>query len=564
MDLTGVMNPIVEELRTKFGSSIYQDNEDDGDLSVFVHKDRVPDILRHLKHSGFEFLIDICGADYPLRKSRFNVVYHLFSVAKKKRIRIKTEVAEFEPVPSVTPLWKGANWYEREVYDMFGIQFSGHPNLKRILCHQKFVGHPLRKDYDPEERHSLDRAATIEELMTLTADDLGEGAFEKRVPINIGPSHPASHGTLRVMALLEGEKIVKSDVEIGYLHRCFEKMAETHPWHQVIPYTERLNYSSGPMNNFGFCLAMEKLMGLKIPLRAQAIRVIIGEFSRIIDHLVCIGTAAVDLGALTNFWFAFSAREAVYTLFDKWGGGRMFPRGIIIGGVIYDFPDGWLDLAKKTLKQIRSTIQDIDRLLTNNRIFINRTRDISRISKEDAISYGFTGPLLRACGVELDLRKFAPYSGYENYDFEIPVSTEGDVYDRYLVRMEEMRQSCRIIEQAIQKLPDGPITIDDKSVVLPQKEAVYGNIEGLMNHFMLVIEGIKPKAGEIYSYIESANGEIGFYIISDGSMKPYRIHCRAPSFAHYQAYPQLIEGGLIADAVAVLGSLNIIAGELDR
>lgn len=558
------MNPLIEELRSQFGSSIHSESDDRGDLSISVDKNRLSDILKRLKQSGFEFLIDICGVDYPERSARFDVVYHLFSLSRKKRLRIKTEVAEFEPVPSVTPLWKGANWYEREVYDMFGVRFSDHPNLKRILCHQKFVGHPLRKDYDPERRQRLSRTAAIEELMTITPEDLQEESFEKRVLINIGPSHPASHGTLRAMAALEGEKIVKGDVEIGYLHRCFEKMAETHPYHQVIPYTERLNYSSGPLNNFGFCLAMEKLMGLKIPPRAEAIRVIIGEFSRIIDHLVSIGTAAVDLGALTNFWFAFRAREEVYTLFEKWGGGRMFPRGIIIGGAIYDFPDGWLDLAKKTIVDIRSTIKDIDRLLTNNRIFINRTKDISRISKEEAIGYGFTGPLLRACGVELDLRKLTPYSGYENYHFEVPISTEGDVYDRYLVRMEEMRQSCRIIEQAIEKLPGGPIAIDDKAIVLPQKEDVYGNIEGLMNHFMLVIEGIKPPAGEVYSYIESANGEIGFYIISDGSQKPYRIHCRAPSFAHYQAYPQLIEGGLIADAVAVLGSLNIIAGELDR
>lgn len=558
------MNPLIEELRGQFGSSIHSESDERGDLSISVDKNRLSDILKRLKQSGFEFLIDICGVDYPERSARFDVVYHLFSLSRKKRLRIKTEVAEFEPVPSVTPLWKGANWYEREVYDMFGVRFSDHPNLKRILCHQKFVGHPLRKDYDPERRQRLSRTAAIEELMTITPEDLQEESFEKRVLINIGPSHPASHGTLRAMAALEGEKIVKGDVEIGYLHRCFEKMAETHPYHQVIPYTERLNYSSGPLNNFGFCLAMEKLMGLKIPPRAEAIRVIIGEFSRIIDHLVSIGTAAVDLGALTNFWFAFRAREEVYTLFEKWGGGRMFPRGIIIGGAIYDFPDGWLDLAKKTIVDIRSTIKDIDRLLTNNRIFINRTKDISRISKEEAIGYGFTGPLLRACGVELDLRKLTPYSGYENYHFEVPISTEGDVYDRYLVRMEEMRQSCRIIEQAIEKLPGGPIAIDDKAIVLPQKEDVYGNIEGLMNHFMLVIEGIKPPAGEVYSYIESANGEIGFYIISDGSQKPYRIHCRAPSFAHYQAYPQLIEGGLIADAVAVLGSLNIIAGELDR
>ncbi|HBQ20995.1 MAG: NADH dehydrogenase (quinone) subunit D [Deltaproteobacteria bacterium GWA2_38_16] len=559
------MTALLETLKARFPSHIESYGDYRGDLSLYVKKEGIPALLKYLKEEQkFEFLMDICGADTPTQKERFEVIYHLFSLASKKRIRIKTKVAENEEITSITPLWKSANWYERETYDMFGVKFSGHPNLKRILCHQKFIGHPLRKDFDPENRQSLDEAPAIEELMDITQEDLYGNQFEKRMLLNLGPSHPASHGTLRTMALLEGEKIIKADVEIGYLHRCFEKMAETHLYHQVIPYTERLNYTSGPMNNFGFCLAMEKLLGVIAPPRAQAIRVIIGEFSRIIDHLVVIGTGAVDLGALTNFWFAFAEREKVYTLFEKWGGGRMFPRGMMIGGVMYDFPEGWVDEAKKTIKSIRAAIQDIDRLLTNNRIFINRCKDVGRISKEDAIDYGLTGPLLRACGVELDFRKLTPYSGYENYDFEVPISTQGDVYDRYLVRMEEIRQSCRIIEQAIDKLPDGPIEIDDKSIVLPQKEDVYNNIEGLMNHFMLVIEGIKPPKGEIYNYIESANGEIGFYIVSNGTGLPHRIHCRAPSFAHYQAYPKMIEGLMIADAIATIGSLNIIAGELDR
>lgn len=559
------MSTVIEQLNSQFSNDILSIHEECGDLSVTISKEKIIPILKHLRDDQhFSFLMDICGVDYPSREKRFDVVYHLFSHTNKKRIRIKTQIGEIEKVPSATSLWKSANWNERETYDMFGIQFDGHPNLQRILCHKDFVGHPLRKDYDPEHRQPLKEAAPIEGLMTITPEDIKENSLDKRVLINIGPSHPASHGTLRAMALIEGEKIIKGDVEIGYLHRCFEKMAETHPYHQVIPYTERLNYSSGPMNNIGYCMAMEKLLEIIIPPRAMGIRVIIGEFSRIIDHLVAIGTGAVDLGALTNFWFAFQAREEVYTLFDKWGGARMFPRGIIIGGILADFPDGWTELALKTVKKIRSAVKDIDRLLSNNRIFINRTKDVGKISTENALNYGFTGPLLRACGVELDFRKNAPYLGYENYEFEIPIATEGDIYDRYLVRMEEMRQSCRIIEQAIQRLEKGPIAIDDKSIILPQKEDVYGNIEGLMNHFMLVIEGIKPPKGEIYGYIESANGEIGFYIISDGSRLPYRIKCRAPSFAHYSAYAEIIQGGMIADAIATVGSLNIIAGELDR
>ncbi len=561
------MSTILEPLKRHFPNDVLSHDEYRGDLSVVVPREKILDVLKHLKYDQhFEFLMDICGVDCLKmnRNPRFDVVYHLFSLLNKKRIRVKVAVAENESVPSVSSLWKGANWYEREAYDMFGIRFSGHPNLRRILCHDQFVGHPLRKDYNAEDRQSLDEAPSMDDLMSLTSEDRGDDHFEQRTLLNIGPSHPAAHGTLRAMAVLEGEKIIKADVEIGYLHRCFEKMAETHIYHQVIPYTERLCYTSGPMNNFGYCLSMEKLFGFTVPPRAQAIRVIIAEFSRLIDHFITIGTGSVDLGGLTNFWFLFAEREKVYTLFEKWGGGRMFPRGIIIGGCIYDFPNGWVEEARKTIQSIRAAIKDVDRLLTNNRIFINRCKGIGTLSKEDSIDYGFTGPMLRAVGVELDFRKLNPYSGYDQYEFEIPVASEGDVYDRYLVRMEEMRQSCRIIEQALNKLPSGPIAIDDKSIVLPQKEDVYGNIEGLMNHFMLEIDGMKPPAGEIYGFIESANGEQGFYIVSDGSPMPYRIHNRAPSFAHYQAYPDMVKGQMIADAIATVGSLNIIAGELDR
>ncbi|MBI4041070.1 MAG: NADH-quinone oxidoreductase subunit D [Deltaproteobacteria bacterium] len=566
------MSEILSVLRERFPNEIQHAAEFRGDLSVSVPAKAIPPLLRFLKNTQtFEFLLDICGVDYlnyhPTERDaskRFDVVYHLFSFHRNKRIRLKVAVHESQSIPSVQDIYASANWNEREVYDMFGIRFDHHPNLRRILCHEEFVGHALRKDYAAEQRQPLSKAATAEKLMDLKEEDLQTEGFEKRTVLNIGPSHPAAHGTLRTMALLEGEKIVKAEVEIGYLHRCFEKMCETHLYHQAIPYTERLNYSSGPMNNFGFCLAMEKLMNLQIPKRGQQMRVIIAELARIADHFVCIGTGAIDLGAMTNFWYSFSEREKIYSLFEKWGGGRLFPRGIIIGGCLSDFPNGWIEEAHQTVKSIRSAVKDIDRLLTNNKIFLNRCVGVGGLSKEEALNFGYTGPLLRACGVELDLRKCAPYSSYEDYEFEIPISTQGDVYDRYLVRMEEIRQSCRIIEQALDHLEEGPVCIDDKAIVLPQKEDVYGNIEGLMNQFMLVIHGIEPPTGEIYGYIESANGEIGFYIVSDGTGLPYRVHCRAPSFAHYQAYPKLIQNQLIADAIATVGSLNIIAGEMDR
>lgn len=382
--------------------------------------------------------------------------------------------------------------------------------------------------------------------------------------LNIGPSHPATHGALRFFVELDGETISKASTEIGYLHRAFEKHSEVSTWSQIIPYTDRLNYCSSMMNNVGYCRAVEDLLGIEIPERAQFIRVIVCELSRIMDHLICVGTSAVDLGALSNFWYFFNVREKIYDFTERLCGARLTTTYTRIGGVMRDLPPDFDTGIRKVLKDLNQAIRDVSRLLEKNRIFVDRTQGIGIISKEEAIHWGFTGPCLRATGVPYDVRRAEPYYHYDEFDFEIPVGTVGDTYDRLILRLEEMRQSIRIIEQALDRIPSGPILVNDPRVALPPKKEVYGSIEGLMNHFMLLVDGIKPPRGEIYSATEAANGELGFYIISDGGPRPYRVRCRPPCFPLAAAYSHLIEGGMIADAVAILGSLNIIVGELDR
>lgn len=536
-----------------------------GDDVLAVPKEDVVSVLRFVKETGrFDFLMDICGADYPERFAkggkRFDVIYSLYSSKTFQRLRIKTSVNEGETVDSATSVWKSANWYEREAFDMFGIIFANHPNLTRILVHHEFVGYPLRKDYDADQQQHCSHARQA----FFEPDPNFKREGRSLVPLNIGPSHPATHGTLRVMAELDGETIARANVELGFLHRCFEKMAETHPYNQVIPYTDRLNYCSAPMNNIGYCKTVERLLGVELPPRAQAMRVVLAELSRVIDHFICIGANALDLGALTTFFHLFNFREMVYSLFEKLCGARLTVSMTRIGGMAQDAPEGWFNDVLDVVAKIEVGIQELDTFLTGNKIWIQRTQGVGSISAEDAIAWGYTGPCLRAAGVNIDLRKTQPYYGYDQLDFDVPVGTSGDVFDRYLVRVEEMRQSLKIVRQVIKNMPGGDWTIRDKSIVLPEKKDVYGNIEGLMNHFMLVIKGLRPPVGEIYDATEAANGELGFLMVSDNSARPYRLHVRAPCFAIYQSLPEQITGGLMADVISILGSMNLIAGELDR
>lgn len=420
---------------------------------------------------------------------------------------------------------------------------------------------------DAEHKREPDRGRASELLVeeTQVADETSLADLETEpMYINIGPTHPATHGTFRIFCRLDGERIDKAAVEIGYLHRGFEKIVEIKQYGQVIPYTDRLNYLSGLANNVGYCKAVERLLGVEVTPRTQIIRVIITEIQRIMDHMICVGTNLVDVGALTNFWYFYNAREMLNQLLEALTGARLTYSYVRIGGLAWDLPRGWEDQTRAALKNVPKAIKDVSGLVKRNRIFLDRARGIGVINAEEALSYGFTGPCLRASGVNHDLRKKHPYYHYDEFDFDVPVGENGDTYDRIFVRMEEMNQSMRIVEQALKMLPGGPINIEDKTVMLPDKDKVHTEMEALINHFKLIIEGIRPPKGEIYDAIEVPNGELGFYIVSDGGEHPYRIKVRPPCFYTMNALKKLVEGGMVADIVAILGGLNGIAGELDR
>jgi NADH-quinone oxidoreductase subunit C/D len=538
----------------------------DGFTEITADRSRVIEVLRALRDRpelDCKLLLDVCGVDYPEKDQRFEVVYHLTSLEKGHRVRVRVPVDEDDPrVPTAYGIWKAADWFEREAWDLMGIRFDGHPNLRRILTHEAFQGHALRKDYDPEKRWVLTEDETfVPDWATEAGAD--DDQFETQV-INIGPSHPATHGTLRIVARLDGEVITRAECEIGYLHRCFEKMSETHGWSEVIPYTDRLNYCSSMINGVGYALGVEQMLGIEAPPRAQVVRVILSEFSRLMDHAVCLGATLVDVGALTNFWYFFQPREEIYTLLESCAGGRLTVSYARIGGLAQEVPADFEEQVRYLLGRIPKFIDDVDKLVTTNRIFRGRTEGVGALSAEEALAWGWTGPCLRACGVPYDLRRARPYLGYEKYEFDIPVASNGDSYARYLVRLEEMRQCLRIIEQAIDNLPDGPVITDNHHVALPPKPNVYSEMESLIWHFKLIYDGIKVPAGAAYSATEGANGELGYYLVSDGTGKPYRIKVRPPCFAIFQAYPEMLEGHLLPDAIAILSSLNIIAGELDR
>ena len=382
--------------------------------------------------------------------------------------------------------------------------------------------------------------------------------------VNMGPSHPTTHGTLRIVLELEGETITRAIPEMGYLHRGVEKLGEHLSYQQFIPLTDRLNYCSAIMNNVGYCHAVEKLLGIQVPRRAQQIRVLVSELARIADHLVCVGVNAVDIGAFTAFLYLFKQRETIYDLFEKAAGQRLHTSFTRIGGLFRDVPEGFVPATERFLTECTAALDEMEALLSHNPIWHDRTKGIGVISAEDAVNWGYTGPCLRAAGLPQDLRKAQPYLGYEEYEFDIPVGTTGDVFDRYLVRTEEMRQSLRIIRQVLDRLEPGPVIVDDTKVALPPKEKVYSRMESLIHHFKLIMHGMDMPVGEVYSATEAANGELGFYIVSDGGKNPYRIRVRPPCLPIFSSFHDQVKGGLIADAVAVLGAMNIIAGELDR
>jgi len=386
----------------------------------------------------------------------------------------------------------------------------------------------------------------------------------KRMEVNLGPSHPAMHGTVRMRVELDGETIVSADPEIGFLHRGFQKSCENVTWTQCLPYTDRLNYVSALMNNFGFLNAVEKLIGLEIPERAKYIRVIGSELHRIADHLTCIGAIGLELGGFSAFLYGIEARELIVDRVTELTGARLTTTFGRVGGMNRDLPDGWLEAVLKTLDKVSSLAAEVDALLTKNRIFVDRMKGTGVIAAEDALDFGFTGPCLRACGVNYDVRKAHPYWVYDSLDFDVPLGQNGDNFDRYLMRIEEIKQSERLVREAIQRIPAGPVIIDDWRIVLPPKPEVYGTIEGVMAHFKLIMEGIQVPVGEVYDSTEAANGELGWYLVSDGSGRPYKVHVRAPAFAILAGVPRMVEGKLLADLIPTFDTINMIGGEVEQ
>ncbi len=598
----------IKELRTRFGDAIRGVELDAArDPVVYIDASRSVEILSYLRGSqGYDMLKDVTGLDLGGGRP-IQVVYQLWSTEQARPLRIKAEVPADRPkLGSVFGVWRASNWLEREVYDMFGVSFEGHPDLRRILMPENYEeGYPLRKDFPLrgrftraeqtrralamglEDVYSLQELAVVEggagdggraveaeaDLSGVTAGAVKPGSAEQQemaglatrhMILNIGPQHPATHGVLRLVVELDGETIVKCTPHIGYLHSGFEKLGEYREWNQNIPLTDRMDYLAPMMYNIGYALAVEKLLGLEVTPRCKVIRLICCELNRILSHLIWIGTTALDIGAFTPFLYTFQERERIYNLHEAYAGARMTTSVSRIGGMMADVPPGWLDAVRDFVETFPQTLLETERLLTENSIWIGRTQGVGVIGPEDAINVGACGPNLRASGVPYDVRRERPYLDYETYDFDIPVGRYGDTYDRYLVRMEEMRQSLRILEQALERVPDGPINVDDPRVILPPKSQVMNSIDGMIAHFKLVMEGLKVPAGEVWYSIESSKGELGFYLVADGGPKPVRCRYRTPSFINMSTLPYLVEGELIADIIAVNASIDIVLGEIDR
>ena len=585
------MHPVLETLKAKLPDAVLsvEDHGPRAELSARVAADRILDVMALLHDdpgAAFDHITDICSADYPEDQERFEVIYHLLSLPHRTRIRIKARVTEDDPcLASVTGIWKGANFMEREVYDLMGIRFSGHPDLRRILMPEDYdEGYPLRKDFPTEGkgwRSQFDFLPRLDEPAVATTEGeipeeqkrafLAEGNVppsgsrrKEELLLNMGPQHPSTHGVLRVVLELDGERIVKATPDLGYLHRGVEKLAEGLAYMQIIPHTDRLDYVCSMTNNYAYVRAVEKLLGIEIPERAEYIRTIVAEMQRIIGHLFWLGTQALDIGAMTVFFWTFREREVLLDLFEKLCGARLTLNYYRIGGVDSDFTSDLVVRLKTFLDSFPDHIREYDELLQSNRIWLSRTKNVAFISGEDAISFGLTGPVLRGSGIAYDVRKFEPYGAYDKVEWEVPVGKNGDTYDRYWVRMEEMRQSSRIIRQCLTQMPDGPIVADVPTVIPPPKQKVMRDMESLIHHFIIFTQGFKPPKGETYCATEAPKGELGFFIISDGSPRPYRMKIRAPSFIHMGAFDHMARGYLISDIITIFGTYDIVMGECDR
>jgi NADH-quinone oxidoreductase subunit C/D len=578
-------NDLVDELKLKFGeSAVSGQSTRDEFPTLWIPQEKIDEVLWHLKNGikqPYRMLYDMTAIDERARVNRegqpfsdFTVVYHLLSFEKNEDIRLKVGLrGEHPSLPSVTKVWPAANWYEREIYDLFGIKFEGHPHLERLLMPKTWKGHPLRKEH-PARATEMGPYQLSDKIQTEEQHDLqfhpedwgmgirsgqGECMF-----LNFGPQHPGMHGVLRIVLQLDGEEILDAVCDIGFHHRGAEKMAERQTWHTYIPYTDRIDYLGGLMNNLAYVLAVEKLVGIEVPDRAKVARVMLSELFRISSHLVWYGTFAQDLGQLSPVFYMFTDRERVLDIVAAVCGGRMHPNWFRIGGLAQDLPRGWEELVKDFLRDFPRRLKEYDSLVLKNRIFKARTIGIGAYTRDEAIEWGVTGPGLRACGLEWDFRKKRAYSDYDKFKFDIPTGQNGDCYDRALVRVEEIRQSLRIIEQCLKTMPPGEYKSRHPLSTPPLKEKTMKDIETLIQHFLGVSWGPVVPPGEAFHGIEATKGNNGYYLISDGGTSAYRLRIRTPSFPHIQMVPYISRGHSISDLVAILGSVDYVLADVDR
>jgi NADH-quinone oxidoreductase subunit C/D len=582
---TGTLN-VISELESKFGDKfiIYQQLTKDGTPSIWIEANHLIPVLKYLKNEitlPYRMLYDLTGIDERTRNKSngqpgcsFTVVYHLTSFDRNEDIRIKVPLSEDNlQIPTITTIWESSNWYEREVFDMFGINFDGHPRLTRILMPKSWQGHPLRKDHHARatelDPFVLTETLRDEEDATLKFNPAEFGADTESEDsdfmfLNLGPQHPGTHGLLRLVVQLNGEDIVNIFPDIGFHHRGAEKMGERQSWHTFIPYTDRIDYLGGVINNQAYLLSVEKLAGIEVPDRANVIRVMTSELFRIASHLVWFGTFAQDMGQMSPVFYAFNDRERIFDIVSAITGARMHPSWFRVGGVAHDLPDGWEKLMQEFLNYFPKRLKEFDNSVIKNRIFKARNIGIGVYTTEEAIEWGLTGAGLRATGFDWDYRKKRPYSGIERFDFDIPLGKNGDCYDRALVRMEEMRQSLRIIQQCVNNMPAGHYKSDHPLAIPPRKDKTMNDIETLITHFVNVSWGPVIPEGEAMVPIEAAKGSNGYYLISDGSTSSYRTRIRTPSFPHMQMLPFISRGYTIPDLLAILGAMDFVLADLDR
>jgi NADH-quinone oxidoreductase subunit B/C/D len=575
IELDAKSESLAREIQNRFGEAVKREPDSCDMLTFKVRQTQIKEVLQFFNSEAtprFQRLDDLTAIDESARRQRelypdYTLVYHLLAFEPAARLRLKVPLKGPNPVAeSVTDIWPSANWYEREAFDLFGLQFEGHPNLQRLIMPADWEGHPLRKDYPGR--------ATEMAPYTLTDaqrhQPLDGGVYAKKfnrkheLILNIGPHHVSTHGLIRYIVTLDGEEITSMDIDIGYHHRGAEKIAERQTWHQFIPYTDRIDYLAGAANNLPYVMAVETLAGIKVPERAQVIRVMLSELFRLSNHLVWLGTYAHDVGAMAPNFYVFREREMIMDIVELITGGRLHPSWFRIGGLAADLPEGWKQLVDDFVKIFPRRLDEYESLIRKNPIFKARTQGIGRMTLGDAISWGVSGPNLRSCGLQWDLRKAFPYSGYENFEFEVPTATGGDCYARYLVRVEEMRQSLRIIKQAADNMPAGRFVTDDYRFVVPARKDMLTDIESLIHHFINVTRGPRMPLGEAYFSCEIPRGEQGYYVVSDGLGYSYRTRIRGPGFANVQAMPLMAVGETIADLITIIGSFDYILPDIDR